>query len=49
MGGQFARRAQILRETLAAHQAPAAVTAHWLAETESLRDQITGDLGSECR
>lgn len=49
MGGQFARRATILRDVLSAHGVPEDVRAEWLAHVESLRDQITGDPGSECR
>jgi truncated hemoglobin YjbI len=48
MGGQFARRLMILKETLDAFQVPEHVKQHWLAHTESLRPQITGDVGQEC-
>lgn len=48
MGGQFARRKQLLKETLEAHQAPAAVVNAWLEHTEGLRPLITQDAGSDC-
>lgn len=48
MGGQFARRQQILRETLADHDVPAALAERWLAHNEALRPQVTGDKGSAC-
>lgn len=48
MGGQFARRLMILKETLEAFGVPEHVKQHWLAHTESLRPQITGDVGQEC-
>jgi hemoglobin len=49
MGGQFARRREILRQTLEAHGAPPDVAARWLAHVDSLRGQVTADPGSECR
>ena len=48
MGGQFARRLMILKETLEAAQVPEHVKQHWLAHTESLRSQVTADTGREC-
>jgi hemoglobin len=48
MGGQFARRLQILRETLEAFQVPEAIHDAWIAHTESLRPLITRDQGSDC-
>ena len=48
MGGQFARRLQILRETLDEYQVPQAVRTAWLDHTESLRSLITRDRGSDC-
>jgi hemoglobin len=49
MGGQFARRLQLLRNVFAAHQVPPEVQAAFLAHNESLRAQVTNqDLG-ECR
>lgn len=49
MGGQFNRRTQILRETMADHDLPEAVQRHWLEHTESLRDQVTPDASGECK
>lgn len=48
MGGQFARRLQILCETLDAFQVPAPIRDAWIAHTESLRPLITRDRGSDC-
>lgn len=48
MGGQFARRLTILKETLEAAHVPEHVKQHWLAHTESLRPSITADSGREC-
>ncbi|MDE0213043.1 MAG: hypothetical protein OXN22_03065, partial [Deltaproteobacteria bacterium] len=48
MGGQFARRLQILRETLDEFHVSPAVQTAWLDHTESLRSLITRDRGSDC-
>ena len=48
MGGQFARRLMILRETLEAAGVPEHVKKHWLAHTESLRPLVTSDRGPQC-
>ena len=48
MGGQFARRLQILRETLEEFDVPEAIRDAWIAHTESLRPLITKDQGSDC-
>jgi hemoglobin len=48
MGGQFARRLTILKETLEAAGVPEHVKQHWLAHTESLRPLVTADSGREC-
>ena len=48
MGGQFDRRLQILRETLADHDVAEPVREAWIAHTQSLRDQITADAEGEC-
>lgn len=48
MGGQFNRRLQILRETLAHHKLPSAVVECWIEHTQSLRHQITPDAAGEC-
>jgi len=49
LGGQFDRRTQILRETMADHDLPAEVQAAWIEHTERLRSQITGDAKGECK
>ena len=49
MGGQFARRTQILKETMAAHKVSPKIQKIWLDHTESLRGEITGDRDHECR
>jgi hemoglobin len=48
MGGQFARRKEILRQVLVKHGVPAEIAHAWLAHVESLRSLITHDGGSEC-
>lgn len=48
MGGQFARRAQILKEVLADHNVPEEVREAWLSHQESLRHLITADAGGNC-
>jgi hemoglobin len=48
MGGQFARRLMILKETLEAEGAPEHVKQHWLAHTEAQRALVTSDVGREC-
>lgn len=47
-GGQFMRRLQILKETLAEFQVPANVSDHWLSHTLSLQAQITNNALDEC-
>lgn len=49
MGGQFARRLHILRETLHELAVPAPVIDHWLSHTEKLRPLITSDPSDQCR
>ena len=49
MGGQFERRKKILSDVLKAHGVPDDIHDAWLEHTESLRDLITTDSGSECR
>src|SRR6187402_657097 len=39
-GGQFMRRLQILKETLAEFRAPSTVTEHWVGHTLALQAQI---------
>ena len=48
MGGQFARRKELLRKTLVAHQVPEDIVAAWLSHTESLRDQVTAEPDGQC-
>ena len=48
-GGQFARRRQILIETLNDHLVPPGVIDAWIAHQESLRELITKDADSNCR
>jgi hypothetical protein len=48
MGGHFARRRQILSETLDFYQVPAEIKAVILKHTDALRSQITPETGSEC-
>jgi hypothetical protein len=48
MGGHFARRRQILSETLDSHHVPAAIKAVILEHTDALRAQITPEAGSGC-
>lgn len=48
MGGQFARRLELLRQTLVEAGAPEAVIRHWIAHTESLRGMVTRDPSGEC-
>jgi len=47
-GGQFERRLQILRDTLAEFAVDSEVQEAWIAHTQSLRGQITRARGSEC-
>lgn len=47
-GGHFERRMQLLRETMADHHVAPDIQAAWLGHAESLRSQITRDVGSEC-
>jgi hemoglobin len=49
MGGQFARRLQLLRQVFAAHSVPEEVQAAFLAHNEALRDQITAQELGTCR
>jgi hemoglobin len=48
MGGQFARRKELLRKTLVDHRVAPDIIEAWLAHTERLRPEITGDPGGEC-
>ena len=48
-GGQFARRTQILRETMADHDLPVPVREAWLRHTEQLRGRVTANKSGECK
>jgi hemoglobin len=48
MGGHFARRRQILKETLDFYLVPEPIKQAWLAHTDVLRHQITSQKDSEC-
>jgi hemoglobin len=48
MGGHFARRKQILKETLDSHGVPEAIQSVWLQHTENLRSLITAQADSQC-
>jgi len=48
MGGHFARRRQILKETLDDLAVPEPIRAAWLAHTDRLRPLITAQQGSDC-
>jgi truncated hemoglobin YjbI len=48
MGGHFARRRQILKETLEHFQVEEAIQTAWLAHTDQLRPLITAQADSGC-
>jgi hemoglobin len=48
MGGHFARRRQILKETLESFQVPQEIQSVILAHTDQLRPLITPEAGSGC-
>jgi hemoglobin len=48
MGGQFARRREILKQTLNEADVPDQVVKHWLAHTDRLRPVITRDAPGHC-
>lgn len=48
MGGHFARRRQILSETLDFYQVPAEIKSAIIEHTDALRSQITPETGSQC-
>ena len=48
LGGQFARRKELLRQTLVAHGVAPDIVDAWLAHTESLRALVTADAGGQC-
>ncbi len=47
-GGQFMRRLQILKETLAEFKVPSAVVEHWVSHTLSLQADITDNALDQC-
>ncbi|HET7539640.1 MAG TPA: group 1 truncated hemoglobin [Polyangiaceae bacterium] len=47
-GGQFMRRLQILKETLAEFRVPSEVAEHWIADTLSLQADITDNALDQC-
>jgi truncated hemoglobin YjbI len=47
-GGQFMRRLQILKETLAEFHVPELVREHWLKHTLALQAQITDNALDQC-
>jgi hemoglobin len=48
-GGHFERRLQILREVMHDLAVDPEVQEVWIAHTQALRSQVTGDQGSECK
>jgi len=48
MGGQFARRKELLRKTLVTHAVPDEIASAWLAHVESLRAQVTTEPDGQC-
>jgi hemoglobin len=48
MGGHFARRRQILKETLESYHVPESIREVWLEHTDALRPLITAEADSEC-
>ncbi len=48
MGGHFARRRQILKETLECYQVSKEIQTVWLNHTDSLRPLITPEPGAAC-
>jgi hemoglobin len=48
MGGHFARRRQILKETLELYEVSKDIQSVWLNHTDSLRPLITPEEGSAC-
>lgn len=48
LGGHFARRRQILKQTLERHGVPGPILEAWLAHQDALRAQITRDEITQC-
>ena len=49
LGGQFMRRRQILLETARQHGMPEDLLEGWLAHQDSLRGEVTKQVGSGCQ
>lgn len=49
LGGHFARRLQIMRETLHDHSVPKEIAERWIEHESRLRSLITADPDSNCR
>ena len=49
MGGQYGRRLQILKESMADHDLPGVVQDAWVQHTEALRSHVTRNAAGECR
>ena len=48
LGGHFARRRQILKQTLERHGVPAPIIEAWLAHQDALKSEITPDDVTQC-
>lgn len=48
LGGQYGRRRQLLKLTLEKHSVPTEIIDAWLAHQDSLREQVTSDLVTQC-
>jgi truncated hemoglobin YjbI len=48
MGGQFARRQELLRQALVRHSVAPDIIDTWLAHNESLRPLVTSDPDGQC-
>ena len=48
LGGHFARRRQILRQTLERHRVEPEIVAAWLAHQDALKAQVTADDVTQC-
>ena len=48
LGGHFARRRQILKQTLERHGNPPPLVEAWLAHQDALREQVTRDEITQC-
>jgi hemoglobin len=48
LGGHFARRRTILKQTLEKHGVPAHIAESWLAHQDSLREQVTQTSRTDC-